>query len=170
VAKSWRMSGNHDSKGNFLLRTVFLALFPCICAAQSLQDCKTVFIQPMPESMDRFVSAELVKWGVIKVVAVEEKADCVASFGRQTSKVEVKSSGSAVVPTETSVEAEKGDQRLPDYGVHGKSAALEIVQRESSVVVWADSKGQDQFLSGGSAKGLAQKLVDQLKKDYQKRK
>ena len=54
--------------------------------------------------------------------------------------------------------------------MHGKSAALEIVQRESSVVVWADSKGQDQFLSGGSAKGLAQKLVDQLRKDYQKRK
>src|SRR3990170_7074958 len=111
----------------------------------------------MPEVMDRFVSAELVKWGVIKVVVVAEKADCLASFGRPSSKVKVDSSGSAVVPTETSVEAEKGDQRLPSYGLQGKSAALEIVHRESSVVVWADSKGQDLVFSGGSAKGLAQK-------------
>ena len=117
--------------------------------------------------MDRFVAAELLKWGAIKVVTVEEKADCIASFGRQASKVEVKSSGSAVVPAETTVQAERASQKLPSSGGWGgKLAALEIVHRESSVVVWADAKGT---LDGGP-NTLARKLVNQLKKDYQKKK
>ena len=168
--KKLRMSNGRDRKKHLLVRTIVLALFPCICFAQSLQDCKTVFIQPMPESMDRFVSAELVKWGVIKVTTVEEKADCVASFGRQASKVEVKSSGSAVVPTETSVKAEGGSQELPSDGWGGKAGALEFVHRGSSVVVWADSKRDEPFMGTGRPRVLARKLVDQLKKDYKKKK
>lgn len=127
-----------------------------------------VFIQPMPESMDRFVSAELLKWGVMKVVTLEEKADCIASFGRQASKIDVKSTGSAVVPTETIVKTEKASERLPDDG-HNKNAALEFVHRESSVVLWADAKTDTWSMAGGP-KTLARKLVDQLKRDYQKKK
>src|ERR1017187_7699242 len=82
-------------------------LLPFVCGAQSLKDCKTVFVQPMPESLDRFVSGELVKWGVVLVVTVEDKADCVASFGRQASKLRVKSSGSAAVPKEADVTVEE---------------------------------------------------------------
>ncbi len=126
----------------------------------------------MPESMDRFVSAELVKWGAIKVVTVQEKADCVASFGRPSTNVEVKSSGTAVVPTETTVKAEKANEKLPSSFTglaYSKNAALEIVHRESSVVVWADSK-TDTWSWAGGPKTLARKLVDQLKKDYGKKK
>lgn len=161
------MSIGAESKSSLIVRTIFLVLFPCVCVAQSLRECKTVFIQPMPESMDRFVSAELVKWGGIKVVTVEEKADCIASFGRQASKAEVKSSGSAVVPEETTIKIERGNEELPSTGWN-KAAALEIVHRESSVVVWAASKTDIGWTKG--AKGLAKKLVGQLKKDYQKTK
>ena len=133
-------------------------LLPFVCGAQSLKDCKTVFVQPMPESLDRFVSAELVKWGVVLVVTVEDKADCVASFGRQASKLRVKSSGSKTVPKEADA-----TDKLPTsvYGI--PQAALELVRRESSVVLWAGSKS-----SRGGPMSLAQQLVDQLKKDYQR--
>lgn len=97
--------------------------------------------------MDRFVSAELLNWGVIKVVATEEKADCLASFGK-----------------------EHATEKLPDsfngFGF-SKNAALEIVHRESSVVVRAASKTDTWSMAGGP-KTLARKLVDQLKKDYKK--
>ena len=154
-----------------MLRAIPLFLVPCVCVAQSLSDCKTVFIQPMPESMDRFVSAELLKWGILKVVTKEEKADCIAAFGRTASKVEVKSTGSVVVPNETTVAVEKADEKLPSSfnGLgNSKNAALDLIHRESSVVVWAASK-TDTWSFAGGPKTLARKLVDQLKKDYQKK-
>ena len=141
-----------------------LVLLPFVCGAQSLKGCKTVFVQPMPESLDRFVSAELMKWGAFKVVTVEDKADCIASFGRQASKLGVKSSGSVTVPKEANVTVEDATDRLPGYG-YVSQAALEVVDRESSVVLWADSKS-----SRRGPMSLAQQLVDQLKKDYQKAK
>ena len=155
-----------------MVRALLLILTVGSCGAQSLKDCRLVFVQPMPEAMDRFVSAELLKWGLVKVVTVEEKADCSASFGRQTSRVEVKSSGSAIIPTETTVNSERASEKLPDsvssFG-YSKNAALEIVHRESTIVVWADSKTDTWSMAGGP-KTLARKLVDQLRKDYQKQK
>ena len=113
--------------------------------------------------MDRFVSAELVKWGVVLVVTVEDKADCVASFGRQASKLRVKSSGSVTVPKEADVTAEDATDKLPTSVRGWPQAALELVHRESSVVLWAGSK-----MSPDGPISLARQLVDQLKKDYQK--
>jgi hypothetical protein len=148
------------------IRIAFLAaLLPCVCGAQTLKSCNTIFIQPMPESLDRFVSAEVVKWGGMKVVTVEEKADCLASFGRQASKVQVKSSGSATVPKEANVTAESAADRLPVSLSNASQAALELVHRDSSVVVWAGSKS-----SYRGPMSLAKQLVDELKKDYQKSK
>jgi hypothetical protein len=139
---------------------------PTVCGAQSLKGCKTVYVQPMPESLDRFVSAELVKWGAIKVVTVEDKADCVASFGHQSSKLQMKTSGSATVPKEANVTAEDATDKLPVSNMSGASqAALEVVHREGSVVLWASSKS-----SRHGPMSLAQQLIDQLKKDYQKSK
>jgi hypothetical protein len=141
------------------------ASFPIVGGAQSLKGCRTVYVQPMPESLDRFVSAELVNWGAIKVVTVEDKADCVAAFGRQASKLQVKSTGSANVPKEASVTAEDATDKLPISYYYAASAALELVHRDSSVVVWASAKS-----SYRGPMALARQLVDQLKKDYQKAK
>lgn len=62
--------------------------------------------------------------------------------------------------------------KLPDsfngFG-HSKNAALELVHKESTIVVWADSKTDTWSMAGGP-KTLARKLVDQLKRDYQKQK
>jgi len=147
---------------------VFVQVNPPLCSGQSLKDCRTIFIQPMPESLDAFVSAEIVKWGVLKVLSVEEKADCVASFARQASKTEIKSTGSSVVPTETSVRAETASQKLPRGGNYSE-AAMNIIHRESSVVVWGDS-ASNKWSVGSGPQRLARKLVEQLKKDYLKQK
>lgn len=150
-----------------MLRALLIVLVASACEAQSLRDCRVVFVQPMPEAMDRFVSAELLKWGVMKVVTAEEKADCLASFGRQAAKLEVKSTGKADALKET-IKGEMSSDTLPDDG-YRKNAALELVHRESAVVVWADSKTDTLWMAAG-AKTLARRLVDQLKKDYQKQK
>ena len=120
---------------------------PFGCAAQSLKSCRTVFVRPMPGSLDSFVSAELVKWGAIKVVAAEDKADCVASFGQQAT---------GKLPEVSAVTG---------LGRNQSQAALEVIHRESSVVLWASAKS-----SGHGPKSLAERLVAQLKKDYQKSK
>lgn len=155
------------------LKTLFLVAAAAFsCEAQTLRDCKTVYLEPMPEFLDQFVSAELFKWGTFKVIKVKDKADCLLSFERPTSRAEVKSTGSAVIPKETVLKGVDPDEGLPTSD-SGKVAALELVHRASSTVVWADSqKGGGHWLTG-VAKGpetLARKLIDQLKKDYQKMK
>jgi len=100
----------------------------------------------------------------MRIVTLEDKADCVASFQRQASKLQVKSSGSVTVPREASVTAEESSDNLPVSG-GASQAALELVQKDSSVVVWATAKS-----SHFGPMVLAQRLVDQLKKDYRKSK
>jgi len=141
------------------------------CYGQTLKQCRSVYIEPMAESLDRFVSAELVKWGEMKVVTLETKADCVLRFPRPSSRTQVESSGSLIVPQKARVESQSASEELPSArpglrGADGKMAALELVHRESSSVVWAESRA-NVFTSGG-AKELARKLVKQLRKDFEK--
>jgi len=125
----------------------------------------------MPESLDEFVRVELLKWGAMKVVSSEDKADCTASFGRQASRAQLKTSGTAVIPADASVEAETVRDELPAASAAfigtRKAAALTLVHKQSSVAVWADSKADGWSWTGG-ARTLARKLVDQLRRDYAK--
>jgi hypothetical protein len=153
-----------------LLRwTAGLALAAGLAAGQSIKDCKSVYLRPMPESLDEFAAVELLKWGAIKVVTVEDKADCVASFGRQASRTAVRSTGSTMVPSDTSVDKEAVRADLPgsSSGIAGdrKAAAMSLTHRASSTIVWADSKADGWSWNGG-VRPLAKKLVDQMKKDW----
>ncbi len=152
-------------------RLFLLIAVSALAGAESLKDCRSVFLQRMPESLDEFIGVELHKWGALRVVAEQEKADCVARFGRVDSRTEVKSTGSALVPSSTSVETESVPQALPEAsaGIAGtrKSAAISLVHRKSSEVVWADSKADGWSWSGGS-RSLARKLVEQMRRDFSK--
>ena len=153
-----------------MLKNVVLALLFCgLIRGQGLKDCKTVFIQSTPESLDGFIASQLVKWSGVKVVGVEEKADCTVGFGRQTSTLAVRSSQAA---SDQTLVTDSANRELPKsmnlYGA-GASAAMNITHRQSSIVVWAESKNDFWSLSGGP-KTLAEKLVGQLKKDYSKSK
>ncbi len=160
--------GKHISLWITVWASVIITGFFHNCQAQTLVDCRILFIEAMPESLDRFVSAELLKWGAIRVVVDEKKADCIVSFGRPSSTVKVKSSGSIVVPSEVDVKAERADSALPSGGDDGsRSGAIDIIHKESSTVVWAHSSTDSGFFQGGPPK-LAKKLVGQLRKDYQK--
>ena len=72
----------------------------CACSAQSLRNCKTIFIQPMPELLDQFLAAGVSKWGAIKVVETKEQADCVASYGREANRISERLGGNAAFPAE----------------------------------------------------------------------
>src|SRR5262249_22939724 len=144
-----------------------LFLVTASLSGQSLLDCRAVFIEPMPESMDRFVSARLVQWGQVKVVTVKEKADCVFSFQRPKTEVAVDSTGSPVVPKKTTVEAKAASGQLPE-GSWGKVAALELVHQESGTVLWAHTATTTWSWSDDPG-ALAGKFVGRLKSDYQKK-
>ena len=137
-------------------------------AGPSVKECRTVYLHPMPESLHEFVGVELLKWGAMKAVTAEDKADCVAMSGRQATKTEVRTSGTSVLPADASVQAESAREELPATSTAflgtRKSAALTLVHRETGEVMWAEAVA-DGWFSGG-AKVLAKKLVAQLKKDF----
>jgi hypothetical protein len=140
-------------------KIMFFALFACACSAQSLKDCKTIFIQPMPESLDRFLAADISRWGVIKVVESKEEANCIASYGREANRISERLGGNAAFPTENTLRS-----YFNGFGYSAR-AEIEIVHRESSFFVWSDSKTDSWSLTSGP-KTLARRLVKQLKSDY----
>ena len=149
------------------LKIVLFALLPGICAAQSLTSCKTIFIQPMPESLDRFLAHQLSKKRAIEVVATKEQADCVASYGREADRIWERLVGSGLVMSKVSA-GDTAAGALPSYfnGFgYSTSAAIEIVHRESSFLVWSDSKTDSWSLTGGP-KTLATRLVKELISEY----
>jgi hypothetical protein len=124
----------------------------------------------MPESLDQFIAAELLKWGSIKVVSVQDTADCVMSFGHAP-RTEVTSTGSATVPKDTTVTGDSETLKLPNsqWGATvAKSAAVELVHRDSSIVLCADAQSDNWSWRNKGPKVLAQKLVSQLRKAYNK--
>lgn len=146
------------------MRTLLLNLLLLAPAmGQTITDCRTIFIRPMPEGLDRFVSAELVRWGEVKVLTDEDRADCVLAFSAPEARVSVRSSGSAIVPRDTEAE---GSSRLPRSYLGHSQAALDLVHVASSTVVWAASKGNMWITE--SQRDLGRKLAKQLRKDYQK--
>jgi len=78
-----------------LTKIVLFALMPFLCVAESMTDCKTLFIQPMPESLDQYFGAELAKSGIVNVVATKDQADCIASFGREAERIVARLRGGA---------------------------------------------------------------------------
>lgn len=154
------------------LRLVILFLFPALTLqGQSLYECKTIYIEPMPEFLDRFLSAEIVKLGKLRVVADEGRAECVLRFPRRVSRTTIQSTGGVVLPEEIDIRSEKGEEKLPssrpaDFWGDGKTAALDMVHTISGTVVWADSRANE--WTGGGAKELARKLAKQLLEDYQR--
>ena len=141
-----------------MTKLFLFALLPCICLSQSLKDCRTVFIQPMPESLDRFLAAEITKWGAMKVVKAKEQADCFMTYGREANRISARLSGNAVAP-EASLQT-----YFNGFG-YTTTATIEVVDRQSSFFVWSDSKSDNLALVSGP-KTLARRLVKELKSEY----
>lgn len=151
-----------------LIALAFAIAASC-CSAQTLASCKVIFIERMPEAMDKFISAELIHWGGLSVTTAEEKADCVMSYGERRTKIHVSSTGAD--SRETTITSERTDQGLPSspWGLtEAKSAAVELVDRNSDAIVWAGSATDNWSWSKGPKK-IAQKLVKQLRHDYKRR-
>jgi hypothetical protein len=146
-----------------LRQSLMALLVAAPLTAQQMTDCSTVFVGPMPESLDAFITTELVRSGVMLVVKDQDKAKCLISFGRQQDEIEVTASGPSGDGKAT-VTRERATERLPDsIGLFSKPklAAIQLIHRESTAVVWASSKSDPDR----SVQRLARKLVGQLQKD-----
>lgn len=132
--------------------------------AQSMTVCKAVYVAPMPEALDGFVVAELVKWGGVTVVTDRTRADCELATPRQNTSVDVgiEKAGKG------RLEVQDGSERLP-RGFNGlatyRAAAVSMTAIATGTVVWATTK-TDAWSSSQGPHSVAKKLVDQLKKDY----
>jgi len=112
--------------------------------------------QPLCERDDQYLAAKLLKWGVVKIVASKEQADCVASFGREAERIAEPFRKGADARADAVSGPEKTDKLSVYFNgfVYSTSASVEIVHRESSFLVWSASKT------------LARRLVKQFKSDY----
>jgi hypothetical protein len=154
------------------MNTTIALLLPLLLAppavwTQSLLDCRVIYVEPMPEAMDGFASAKLIQWGKVQIIKDAGKADCTLSFPRQRSKINLHSTGSRTVPKTAEVTATPAGERLPVGHWGYRQAAFELVHRESCLVVWATS-ATDASSWGGGPKGVAEKLIGRLKKDYER--
>ena len=112
--------------------------------------------QPLCERDDQYLAAKLLKWGIVKIVASKEQADCVASFGREAERIAEPFPKGADARADAVSGPEKTDKLSVYFNgfVYSTSASVEIVHRESSFLVWSASKT------------LARRLVKQFKSDY----
>jgi len=150
---------------------VVYAAVSLVASAQPppLSSYKRIYVSPMPDGMDEFIVAELVKWGKVQVVTSAEKADAILTAGMEGKVGEVKSSGSAVVPTEMQTKEEKrkgGRSKQSLWDIH--TGAIKLVDPKTESVLWAASRSDTWRWWSGGTRTVAQKLCKQFRKDYEK--
>lgn len=118
-----------------------------------LQDVRRIFIEPMPNDLDQYISAEITKEfkGQLVVVLKKESADAVLR-GSSESKTGV---GAAITGRY--------------LGLHDNaSGSVSLVDRDETVVLWASEAGDRSLWKGILARGgqrkVAERLVNNLKK------
>src|SRR2546428_1203916 len=118
---------------------------------KKLDNVKTIYVIPMKDRLEHFLTNEIVKWGQFEVTLNPREADVLLS---DTTDVNVKEllSDSAKIRRTTS---------------RTRGTAFLIDMKTEKVLWSAAKKPSGSFLGGGdkSARELAQEIVGQLKKD-----
>ena len=129
---------------------------------------KRIYVAPMPDGMDEFLVAELVKWGKVTVVTDREKADAIMTAGMEGNVVEVESTGSTVVPKETKAKQEHRKGGRSSQSIYDiNTGAIRLIDPKIGAVVWAASKSDIWRWWSGGTRTVAQKLAKQFRKDYE---
>ena len=116
-------------------------------AENKLDNVKTIYVVPMKDRLEHFLTNEIVKWGQFEVTLNPREADALLS---DTTDVNVK-------------------ELLSDQAKIRRTTAR---TRGTAFLIDAAKKPSGSFLAGGdkSARELAQEIVGQLKKDVGKKK
>ena len=141
---------------------VFVVLLLCSphTAAQEsplsgLDLVKTIYVIPMRERMEHFLTNELVRWGRFEVTLNPHQADALLS---DTTDVDLKE-----------LMSESGKIRKTNARTRGTAFLIDF---KTQKVLWSTAKKpSESFFMGGSksTSELAHEIVEQLKKDMYKK-
>jgi hypothetical protein len=126
---------------------------PVASTSGGLDGVKTIYVIPMKDRLEHFLTNELVKWGHFEVTINPRQADALLS---DTTEVDIK------------------QLMTPDIKVRKTTARTRgtafLIDLKSERVLWSVAKKpSESFLLGGvkSIRELAEEIVSQLRKDMQ---
>lgn len=133
-----------------------IAAFPAATLAQeapkgSLDAVKTIFVMPMKDRLEHFLTDELVKWGRFHVTLNRRQADALLS---DTTEIDIK-------------ELMATDAKVRKTAARTRGTAF-LIDLKTERVLWsAAKKPSESFFLGGdkSIRELAHEIIGQLKND-----
>jgi hypothetical protein len=134
------------------IRTLMTSIALAICYAQSLAGIHKIFIDPMPDNLDQFIRAEVVKQKAkFAIVLQENEADAILTGVSETDKrVGTQITGRYLGLNDTA------------------SASLSLVSKDRKTLLWAGEAGDRSLLFGALKRGgqrkVADRIVEQLRK------
>src|SRR5262245_35600966 len=120
-----------------------------------LASVRTIYVIPMKDRLEHFLTNELVRWGHFEVTINPRQADALLS---DTTEVDLKQ---LMLP----------DAKIRKTGARTRGTAF-LIDMKTERVLWSTAKKpSDSFFLGGvkSGRELAEEIVAQLKKDLQPR-
>jgi len=126
---------------------------PAATQSSGLESVRTIYVIPMKDRLEHFVTNELVKWGHFEVTINPRQADALLS---DTTEVDIKNLMTA-------------DAKIRKTSARTRGMAF-LIDLKTERVLWSVAKKpSDSFWLGGvkSVRELAEEIVGQLKKDMQ---
>ena len=126
---------------------------PVASSSSALNGVRTIYVIPMKDRLEHFLTNELVKWGHFEVTINPRQADALLS---DTTEVDIKN----LMTTEDKIRKTTARTRGTAF----------LIDLKTERVLWsAAKKPSESFFLGGvkSTRELAEEIVGQLKKDMQ---
>ena len=126
---------------------------PVASASSGLNGVRTIYVIPMKDRLEHFLTNELVKWGHFEVTINPRQADALLS---DTTEVDIKNLMTV-------------DAKIRKTAARTRGTAF-LIDLKTERVLWsAAKKPSESFFLGGmkSTRELAEEIVGQLKKDMQ---
>jgi hypothetical protein len=126
---------------------------PAASSSGGLNGVRTIYVIPMKDRLEHFLTNELVKWGHFEVTINPRQADALLS---DTTDVDIKTLMTA-------------DAKIRKTTARTRGTAF-LIDLKTERVLWsAAKKPSESFLLGGvkSTRELAEEIVGQLRKDMQ---
>ena len=126
---------------------------PVASSSSALNGVRTIYVIPMKDRFEHFLTNELVRWGHFEVTLNPRQADALLS---DTTEVDIKSLMTA-------------DAKIRKTTARTRGTAF-LIDLKTERVLWSAAKNpSDSIFLGGmkSTRELAEEIVGQLKKDMQ---
>jgi hypothetical protein len=132
------------------LLAVFVAVSPVVCQEPSFNEIHRLFIETMPNDLDQYINAEIIKQLKGRITIVLDKADADAILrGASSNKDGV---GAAITGRY--------------LGLHDNATgSVSLLDKHEKVVLWSAEAGDRSLMFGTMKRGGPRKVADRLVSD-----